>query len=115
MSQLITRFQQLIGAPSISSALPEYDSSNKAVIDLLAEWLTPLGFDCEIMKVPQERIGEADKYNLIATLGSGPGGLVLSGHTDTVPCNPERWSSDPFTLTERDGKLYGLGLSLIHI
>jgi len=109
MSQLITRFQQLIGAPSISSALPEYDSSNKAVIDLLAEWLTPLGFDCEIMKVPKERVGEADKYNLIATLGSGPGGLVLSGHTDTVPCNPERWSSDPFTLTERDGKLYGLG------
>ena len=54
MSQLITRFQQLIGAPSISSALPEYDSSNKAVIDLLAEWLTPLGFDCEIMKVPTQ-------------------------------------------------------------
>ncbi|MFT7411532.1 MAG: acetylornithine deacetylase, partial [Oleispira sp.] len=109
MSQLISRFQQLIAAPSISSALPEYDSSNKAVIDMLAEWLTPLGFDCEIMSVPKERFGEVDKYNLIATLGSGPGGLVLSGHTDTVPCNPERWSSDPFKLTERDGKLYGLG------
>ncbi|NRA23151.1 MAG: acetylornithine deacetylase [Oleispira sp.] len=109
MSQLISRFQQLIAAPSISSALAEYDSSNKTVIDLLAEWLTPLGFDCEIMPVPKERIGEADKFNLIATLGSGPGGLVLSGHTDTVPCNPERWNSDPFTLTERDGKLYGLG------
>lgn len=109
MSQLISRFQQLIAAPSISSALPEHDSSNKAVIDLLAQWLTPLGFECEIMPVPKERIGEPDKYNLIATLGSGPGGLVLSGHTDTVPCNPERWSSDPFKLTERDGKLYGLG------
>lgn len=109
MSHLISRFQQLIAAPSISSALPEYDSSNKGVIDLLAEWLSPLGFDCQIIKVPAERPNEAEKYNLIATLGTGPGGLVLSGHTDTVPCNPERWSSDPFTLTERDGKLYGLG------
>ena len=49
------------------------------------------------------------KFNLIATYGTGAGGLVLSGHTDTVPCNPERWQSDPFTLTERDNKLYGLG------
>jgi acetylornithine deacetylase len=41
-------------------------------------------------------------------MGEGSG-LVLSGHTDTVPCNPERWSSDPFVLTERDNRLYGLG------
>lgn len=109
MSQLISRFQQLVAAPSISSSLPEYDSSNKAVIDLLAQWLSPLGFECQIIQVPKERLNEADKYNLIATLGTGPGGLVLSGHTDTVPCDPERWNSDPFKLTERDGKLYGLG------
>ena len=53
--------------------------------------------------------GPPGKFNLLATYGRGPGGLVLSGHTDTVPCNPEKWTSDPFTLTERDGKLYGLG------
>ena len=34
---------------------------------------------------------------------------MLSGHTDTVPCNPERWQSDPHTLTERDQRFYGLG------
>ena len=50
-----------------------------------------------------------DKANLIATLGSGEGGLVLSGHADTVPCNELAWQSNPFTLTEKDGRLYGLG------
>ena len=49
------------------------------------------------------------KANLIATLGSGPGGLVLAGHTDTVPYDADRWTDDPFALTERDDKLFGLG------
>ncbi len=95
----------LIGTPSISSVSPEFDQSNRAVIDLLANWLSDLGFSIEIMPLPNQ----PDKANLIATLGTGPGGLVLSGHTDTVPCDEARWSSDPFTLTERDNRLYGLG------
>ncbi len=37
------------------------------------------------------------------------GGLLLAGHTDTVPFDDGRWTRDPFTLTEHDGKLYGLG------
>ena len=55
------------------------------------------------------------KANLIATLGNKentedePAGLVLSGHTDTVPFDAGGWNSDPLKLTERDGKLYGLG------
>ncbi|MDH8555082.1 M20/M25/M40 family metallo-hydrolase, partial [Klebsiella pneumoniae] len=36
-------------------------------------------------------------------------GLLLAGHTDTVPFDDGRWTRDPFTLTEHDGKLYGLG------
>ena len=51
------------------------------------------------------------KANLIATLGRGPGGLVLAGHTDTVPYDEHQWSNDPFSLTEKDGRLYGLGTS----
>ncbi len=95
----------LIALPSISSATPEWDHSNEAVVRTLAEWLEPLGFAIEMMPVP----GMPGKYNLIATLGSGPGGLVLSGHTDTVPFDDKRWQSDPFTLTERDNRWYGLG------
>jgi acetylornithine deacetylase len=50
------------------------------------------------------------KANLWATIGpEGDGGLVLNGHTDCVPVEGEVWASDPFTLTERDGRLYGRG------
>ncbi|MEX2476278.1 acetylornithine deacetylase [Marinobacter sp.] len=97
--------EKLIALPSISSSTPEWDHSNEAVVRTLAEWLEPLGFAIELMAVP----GMPGKYNLIATLGSGPGGLVLSGHTDTVPFDDKRWQSDPFTLTERDNRWYGLG------
>ncbi|MBT4518936.1 MAG: acetylornithine deacetylase, partial [Halieaceae bacterium] len=78
---------------------------NGAVIDHLANWLCDLGFRTEIMNVS----GDGCKANLIATLGSGDGGLVLAGHTDTVPFNEERWQSDPLKLTERNNRLYGLG------
>lgn len=48
--------------------------------------------------------------NLICyQLRTGAGGLLLAGHTDTVPFDDGRWTRDPFTLTEHDGKLYGLG------
>lgn len=95
----------LISRNSISSVLPEYDQSNLAVIELLANWFGDLGFAVEILPV----VGHPGKANLLATLGRGSGGLVLSGHTDTVPCNPERWNSDPFTLSNRDNRFYGLG------
>lgn len=96
---------RLVALPSISSANPDWDHSNEAVVRTLAEWLEPLGFDIELLPVP----GMPGKYNLIATLGRGDGGLVLSGHTDTVPYDDKRWQSDPFRLTERDGRWYGLG------
>lgn len=95
----------LIAAPSVSCVNPELDQDNRAVIDMLAQWLDGAGFRTEEMAVP----GRPGKTNLIATLGSGPGGLVLAGHTDTVPCNEERWTHDPFRLTEDGGRLYGLG------
>jgi acetylornithine deacetylase len=50
------------------------------------------------------------KANLFATVGAPrPGGLILSGHTDVVPVEGQAWTSDPFTLTEREGKLFGRG------
>ncbi len=101
----IGMIRDLIALPSISSTSIQWDSPNLGVIEQLHTWLEELGFNCEVMPVP----GEPGKANLIATLGSGPGGLVLSGHTDTVPCDPELWKSDPFKVEERDNRLYGLG------
>ena len=59
----------------------------------------------EVLPLPSQ----PDKANLIATLGTGSGGLVFSGHTDTVPYDEGRWNSDPFRLTEANGRIYGLG------
>lgn len=102
-------FETLVALPSISSADPEWDTGNRQVIDRLGEWLEDLGFSCRIESLAEQ----PDKYNLVATLnpsdGHDPAGLALCGHSDTVPYDEDAWDSDPFTLTERDNRLYGLG------
>ncbi|MCE6985031.1 M20/M25/M40 family metallo-hydrolase, partial [Pseudomonas frederiksbergensis] len=53
---------------------------------------------------------ERTKANLLASIGPAvAGGVVLSGHTDVVPVDGQAWTVEPFSLTERDGKLYGRG------
>ncbi|MGI9250720.1 MAG: acetylornithine deacetylase [Pseudohongiellaceae bacterium] len=103
-TNLLTHLDNIIRLPSVSSADARIDMSNKPVIDYLATEFTALGFDCEL--VPSGK-----KFNLIACKGSGSGGLVLSGHTDTVPYDEALWSVPPLELTERDGKLFGLGVT----
>lgn len=103
--QLMDYLRTLIATPSVSCVNPEFDQSNRPVIDHLATWLTDLGFRVEVFPLKTQ----PQKANLVATLGTGSGGLVLAGHTDTVPYDPTRWQSDPFKLTERDHRLYGLG------
>lgn len=102
---LLSRIRQLIATPSVSSVSPQFDQSNRAVIDLLAGWLEEAGFAVQIDPLPQQ----PDKANLIATLGSGPGGLVLAGHTDTVPFDAGRWNYDPFGGVVANERIYGLG------
>lgn len=94
----------LIAAPSVSCTQPALDQSNRAVVEQLAGWLNELGFTCELQEV------QPGKFNLLASRGQGSGGLVLAGHTDTVPYNDSLWQSDPLRLTERDGCFYGLGV-----
>ena len=107
---MLQMMQQLIATPSVSCVDPTIDQSNLPVIHLLANWLSELDFQVEILPV-----GEG-KANLIATMGaftpgSATGGLVLAGHTDTVPYDEDRWQHNPFKLSEDDGKFYGLGTS----
>ena len=88
----------LVAIPSISHR------SNGPMIEVITTYLSNLG-------VTSQRIPYADgKYNLLAVIGpDDEPGLVLSGHTDVVPVEGQTWKSDPFTLTERDGKLFGRG------
>ncbi len=97
--------EKLIAEPSVSSVSKEWDQSNVRVIDLLEEWLGNLGFHTDKQAIPDC----PGKFNLIASAGTGNDGLVLAGHTDTVPFNENLWSSSPFRLTERNNRLYGLG------
>lgn len=97
------QFKQLLRTNSVSSTQANLDQSNKEVIDLLASWLDELGFKLEIQAVAE------GKYNLLAQYGSGTGGLVLAGHTDTVPYDETHWASNPLDLYEADNRWYGLG------
>ncbi len=114
--EIFESFSQLVAAPSVSSTDPQLDQSNRGVVDLLAGWLEGIGFKLEIIPVPAEpdSASNAEKFNLIACLydgeGGGEGGLVLSGHTDTVPFSADSWDHDPFKLIENDGRLHGLGI-----
>ncbi len=81
--------------------------SNLALIDWVEAYLADQG-------IPSRRIPNhhGDKSNLLATVGPATeGGVILSGHTDVVPVDGQPWTSDPWTLTERGGKLYGRGAS----
>ena len=79
--------------------------SNMELIDFVRGYLD--GFGVQSHLVPNE---DGSKANLYATVGpQAEGGVVLSGHTDVVPVDGQPWDSDPFTVIERDGKLYGRG------
>ncbi|HEY2359063.1 MAG TPA: acetylornithine deacetylase [Phenylobacterium sp.] len=91
--------QTLIGFDTTSRG------SNLALIEWVEAYLDGHG-------VPHRRVPNADgtKSNLLASIGPAvEGGAVLSGHTDVVPVDGQPWSSDPFTVVERDGRLYGRG------
>jgi acetylornithine deacetylase len=80
-------------------------NSNLELIEYLRERLAALGAECRLTYDDDGR-----KANLYATLGpTDRPGIMLSGHTDVVPVDGQGWCSDPFVLSERDGKLYGRG------
>lgn len=90
---------RLISFPTVSS------DANIDLIEWIADYLTQQGARVEVL-----RSKEKGKANLWATIGpAGDGGIVLSGHTDVVPVEDQDWTSDPFSLWEEDGRLFGRG------
>ena len=97
----VDMIRKLVGFPTVSR------ESNLELIDFVREYLKPFDADIRLTFDDEKR-----KANLFATLGPRhDGGIVLSGHTDVVPVQGQAWDTDPFTLIERDEKLYGRGTS----
>lgn len=91
--------ERLIAFPSVSR------DGNIDLIRYVSSVLAEAGVECRLYPSPA-----GDRASLFATVGpSGPGGLVLSGHTDVVPVDGQAWTRDPFRLSEQDGRLYGRG------
>ena len=90
--------RQLIGFDTTSR------NSNLALIDWAEAHLSAHG-----ARIRRDYNHDRTKANLFATFGEGPGGVVLSGHSDVVPVDGQKWTTDPFQADVRDGRLYGRG------
>ena len=91
--------EKLVGFPTVSC------DSNLPLIDFVRAYLAGWGIESNL--VYNE---EKTKANLYATVGPNvEGGIVLSGHTDVVPVEGQAWSTDPFTVVEKNNRLYGRG------
>ena len=79
--------------------------SNLPLIDFIRDYLSGYGIDSRYVLSE-----DGTKANLWATVGpDGPGGVVISGHTDVVPVDGQPWDSDPFKVVEKNDRLYGRG------
>lgn len=80
-------------------------NSNLPLIEFVEDYLAQHGITSH--RVPSD---DGRKANLVATIGpERDGGVILSGHTDVVPVDGQAWVTDPWVLTEKDGKLFGRG------
>ena len=80
-------------------------NSNLELIHFIRDHLGQLG-----VKSRLTYNADKTKANLFATLGEGkPAGVILSGHTDTVPWDGQDWTMDPLSALVKDGNLYGRG------
>ena len=99
----------LAAVRDILARLVAFDTTSRGTNLPLIEWvedfLRPLG--AVVMRVPNE---QGDKSSLWVRFGPDrPGGVVLSGHTDVVPVDGQPWTTDPWELVERDGRLHARG------
>ena len=96
-------------AAELLARLVAFDStsskSNMGLIEFVRDYLAGHGIGSALIPSP-----DGTKAGLFATIGpAGDGGIGLSAHSDCVPVEGQTWTGDPFTLRERDGRLYGRG------
>ena len=102
----LAMIDRLIGFPTVSR------DSNLGLIEYARDELARLGVRANLIYDAAR-----NKANLFATLSAEPdriktGGLVISGHTDTVPVDGQDWSSDPFRADHRDARIHGRAVDI---
>lgn len=98
MANTIEILDRLISFDTVSA------NSNLDIIDFIESYLKERGFKISRLADPEE-----PKAGLVAEIGSGDRGIVLSAHTDVVPVDGQDWQKTPFKLTREDDRLYGRG------
>lgn len=101
--EALAMIDRLIAFPTVSR------DSNLGLIEYARDYLAGLGLKPRLVYDSSGR-----KANLFCSLADDPervktAGIVLSGHTDTVPIDGQEWSSDPFKASHRDGRIHGRG------
>ncbi len=105
MSHTLQLTEQLMSRPSVTP-------DDAGCLEIMAARLKPLGFACERMDSGPDTFRVSNLWAIKRSTHANARTLVFAGHTDVVPTGPiEQWTSDPFTPTHRDGKLYGRGSS----
>ncbi|NNL74369.1 MAG: acetylornithine deacetylase [Silicimonas sp.] len=100
----------MTSARDILDALVSFPTVSHDTNIPLIDWAEGYLSDNGITAHRQVKADEPAKHALFASVGpDAPGGIVLSGHTDVVPVAGQNWSTDPFEVIEKDGKLYGRG------
>lgn len=99
LTNAIDILEQLVSFNSVSG------TPTHGIVGYIEQYLSDLGLDVHLS---YDDVGE--RANVFATIGPQiNGGVVLSGHTDVVPVAGQNWSTDPFTLTRKNDRLYGRG------
>ena len=105
MSHTLQLTEQLMSRPSVTP-------DDAGCLEIIAARLKPLGFACERMDSGPDTFRVSNLWAIKRSTHANARTLVFAGHTDVVPTGPiGQWTSDPFTPTHRDGKLYGRGSS----
>lgn len=100
----------LIAANTVSADQAADDQSNRGALEILANQLERLQFDCQLLLIDSAR----NKWNLIAHrqgTSSDSRGLLFSGHIDTVAADESLWSNDPWSLQSAKDQFFGLGVT----
>ena len=105
MSATLELAEQLIARPSVTP-------DDAGCLEIISQRLKPLGFDCEMLYFGPDHFRVSNLWAIKRSTHPHAPTLVWAGHTDVVPTGPlDQWTTDPFTPSHRDGKLFGRGAS----